>query len=231
MSRLALIFEKQWLHVLALVLLFAMLRYSLGFDAVRSGELWGIGTPAWLWIAAGLAVLHQGWVWFCWRTELHASLLSRTFGPTGFTLYAVAFSVIGIARTVAVFLVAISGRDSFQSGAHAARVVAVVIMIPAIYLFYSVRRYFGFRRAFGFDHFDEDARSWPIVTEGIFRFTGNGMYTFGFLLLWAPALWFASAAGLVAAAFNHLYIWVHYFATERPDMLRIYGGGEDGRRV
>ena len=76
---------------MALVLLFAMLRYSLGFDAVRSGELWGIGTPAWL--------------------------------------------------------------------------------------------------------------------------------------------WFASAAGLVAAAFNHLYIWVHYFATERPDMLRIYGGGEDGRRA
>jgi len=229
-SRVALIFERQWLHLLLLALLLTGVQRALGHEAVRAGQLWGIGTPVWLWIAVGLAVLHQGLVWFCWRTELHASLLSRTFGPAGFTLYAVAFSVIGIARTVAVFLVAISGRDSFETGALAARVAAVVIMIPAIYLFYSVRRYFGFRRAFGFDHFDEDARSWPMVTDGIFRFTSNGMYTFGFLILWAPALWFASAAGFVAAAFNQLYIWVHYYATEQPDMMRIYDGGEGGRR-
>ena len=48
------------------------------------------------------------------------------------------------------------------------------------------------------------------------------MYTFGFLLIWIPGLWFASTAALFAAMFNHLYIWVHYFATERPDMQRIY---------
>ena len=31
-----------------------------------------------------------------------------------------------------------------------------------------------------------------------------------------------SAAALCLALFNHLYIWIHYFATERPDMQRIY---------
>lgn len=30
-------------------------------------------------------------------------------------------------------------------------------------------------------------------------------------------------AGLAIALFNHHYIWVHYFATERPDMEEIYG--------
>jgi Phospholipid methyltransferase len=55
-----------------------------------------------------------------------------------------------------------------------------------------------------------------------FRFTSNGMYVYGFLLLWVPALWWASAAALCVALFNHLYIWVHYFATERPDIDRIY---------
>jgi hypothetical protein len=25
------------------------------------------------------------------------------------------------------------------------------------------------------------------------------------------------------AAFNHLYIWVHYFTVEKPDMDYIYG--------
>jgi len=30
-------------------------------------------------------------------------------------------------------------------------------------------------------------------------------------------------AALAVALFNHLYIWVHYYATELPDMARIYG--------
>jgi len=27
----------------------------------------------------------------------------------------------------------------------------------------------------------------------------------------------------VVAAFSHIYIWVHFYVTERPDMRRIYG--------
>jgi hypothetical protein len=102
------------------------------------------------------------------------------------------------------------------------RALAVVALIPALYLFYSVKRYFGFKRAFGIDHFDPSYRSMPFVRKGIFRFNSNGMYVFGFLLIWVPGLWWASEAALVAALFNHVYIWLHYYATERPDMRRIY---------
>jgi hypothetical protein len=49
------------------------------------------------------------------------------------------------------------------------------------------------------------------------------MYVFGFCVLWVPGFWFASAAALIVALFNHLYIWVHYYSTELPDMKRIYG--------
>jgi len=35
-------------------------------------------------------------------------------------------------------------------------------------------------------------------------------------------LWYASQAALWLALFNHIYIWVHYYATELPDMQRIY---------
>ncbi len=49
------------------------------------------------------------------------------------------------------------------------------------------------------------------------------MYVFGFFSFWAPGLWFASVAALFVALFNHLYIWVHYYSTELPDMKRIYG--------
>lgn len=33
----------------------------------------------------------------------------------------------------------------------------------------------------------------------------------------------ASPAAILVAAFQHVYIWVHYFCTELPDMRRIYG--------
>jgi protein-S-isoprenylcysteine O-methyltransferase Ste14 len=95
--------------------------------------------------------------------------------------------------------------------------------VPVLYLLYSVGRYFTFERAFGADHFDPAVRMLPLVRAGIFRFTPNAMYVFGFLLLWIPALWWGSAAGLAAAIFNHAYIWVHYVATERPDLRRLYG--------
>ncbi len=61
-----------------------------------------------------------------------------------------------------------------------------------------------------------------MIKQGIFKHTNNGMYVFGFFILWVPGLWLGSAAALTAALFNHVYIWVHFYATERPDMKRIY---------
>ena len=223
MSQAALIVEKQWLHASALIVLLVGLAMLGGFYPVRSGQLWGITTPVWYWLAATIAIAHQLYVWFCWRTQLHGSLLTRVLGTGGFPLYAVGFSILGIARVVLVFTLAISNRDTLQANPSALKLLALITLVPAIYLFYSVKRYFGFRRAFGIDHFDESYRSFPFVRKGIFRFTRNGMYVYGFLLLWVPGLWFASVASLSIALFNHLYIWVHYFATELPDMKRIYG--------
>ena len=79
----------------------------------------------------------------------------------------------------------------------------------------------------GIDHFDPSFRTKPFVRQGIFRFTSNGMYVYGFFMLWVPGLWWASTAALAAAAFNHAYIWVHYCATELPDIRRIYGPAPD----
>ena len=33
----------------------------------------------------------------------------------------------------------------------------------------------------------------------------------------------ASSSALLVAAFSHVYIWIHYFATEKPDMQYLYG--------
>ena len=49
------------------------------------------------------------------------------------------------------------------------------------------------------------------------------MYAFAFLGLWAIAFFANSAAALILAVFEHSYVWVHYYATEKPDMDLIYG--------
>lgn len=219
---LRLVFERQWLHVLLAAALLAGVGFVQRLDGVAAGQLWTIGTCSWMWLAVSVAMAHQVHVWFCWRTQLHASLLTRALGARAFLAYAAVFSILGIARIVLVVLVAVSNQHTLHGNLLTFRVLAAVLAVPAAYLVYSVARYFGFKRAFGIDHFEPSYRSLPLVREGIFRYTRNGMYLFGFLVLWLPGLWFASAAALVVAGFNHLYIWVHYYSTELPDMRRIY---------
>jgi Phospholipid methyltransferase len=223
LSQFRLIAEKQWLHAVLLAALLVPVVVVSRTDVCRVGRLWGLGTPLWFWLAVAVPIAHQVYVWFCWRTQLHASLLTRTLGTAGFTLYAIGFASFGIGRIVSVFLLGIANRDTLPINLTVLRALAVLAAIPAAYLFYSVARYFGFRRAMGIDHFDPAYRTEPFVRQGIFRFTKNGMYVYGFLMLWFPSLWWGSAAGLVIAAFNHAYIWVHYHATELPDIRHIYG--------
>ncbi len=201
--------ERQWLHALGLALLL--------------GGLWALGVSRLAWLAAGIAVAHQVYVWLCWRAELHAGLITRLLGPNGFRAYAAGFALLGASRVAAVFALAIVERGTLGLDPLLLKVAAVAVLLPALYLFYSVKRYFTFTRALGIDHFDPAWRAQPFVREGIFRFTRNGMYVYGFLLMWVPGLWWGSAEALAIALFNHLYVWVHYYATELPDMARIYG--------
>ena len=70
-----------------------------------------------------------------------------------------------------------------------------VMRLLGIYAMYSVMRYFGMARAAGADHFDPKYRDMPLVRDGIFRYTSNGMYVYAFLLFWAIAIQKASGQG------------------------------------
>jgi protein-S-isoprenylcysteine O-methyltransferase Ste14 len=150
-------------------------------------------------------------------------LISRAFGPLAFPLYGAVFMAFLVARIVAILLLAIASRDTLPVNLVALRWLAGVVAIPFAYLAYSVVSFFTISRAMGADHFKKSYRSRPLENRGIYRFTSNGMYIYGMMVLYLPALWYASRPALVAAVFGHLYIWVHYFTTEKPDMRRIYG--------
>jgi len=216
------IFKRQGWHYLFLGLLLACVIVLLD-DDVLAGQFLGISTTVWLILAIATPILHQIYVWFVWRTELHYSLISRWFGKNGFIYYAIGFTILFALRLIFIIPLAISNQNSFSMNKTLSIIIAVVLLLPALYLFYSVRTYFGFKRAYGIDHFDASYRNMPFVKQGIFRFTSNAMYTFGFFLLWVPGFLFLSQAALLAALFNHIYIWIHYYCTELPDIHFIYG--------
>jgi hypothetical protein len=223
MSPLRKIFEKQVLHLLYLMLLLSGLFSISNLDGFRKGELWDIKTITWFYLLVAITVIHQVFVWFCWRTELYAGWLSRWFGHRAFAVYAVLFSVLIISRPLFITFLAIANKDTIPMN-YSFRVILVILLAaPSIYLMYSIARYFGFKRAFGIDHFDNSYRGKPLVQKGVFRYASNGMYVFGLLILWIPGVVFSSLTTLAAALFSHIYIWVHYFCTEKPDMGFIYG--------
>jgi len=218
-------FERQPLHWILLGLFLAGgVGLCFARPDVLAGGWAGISTTAWLALTIAIPIVHHFYVWIIWRAELHHRWLSRRLGSeTGFRVFAVGFSVLFAGRLVLLVALALANRNTLAVGQSAVVTLAVLLALPWAYTIYSVLRYFGLRRAFGIDHFDPTMRHAPFVRQGMFRFTNNAMYGPGFLIVWLPGLLWRSEAALLAGAFNHAYIWVHYFTTELPDIRRIYG--------
>ena len=216
-------FEKQGWHYLFLAILLTGV-VMLVRGNVLTGSLWGVSTQVWLWIAIAVPVIHQIFVWLFWRLELHHSLITRWFGDQGFPIYKIGFTILFVARPISILLLGISNYDTLACPPALMYGAAVLSLIPGVYTMYSVAHYFGMDRAYGIDHFEpEKYREATFVKQGMFKYTDNAMYKFGFLILWSIALFTLSKAALLAVVFNHLYIWVHFYFTELPDIHRIYG--------
>lgn len=219
------VWRKQGWHLLALAILLAG-AFAASHWLDLADSFLGLQLRFWYWLAIAIPVAHQLYVAVLWRLELHHKTISRVFGDNALTVFGAGFLPLFAGRLVSVALLAAADYGSLGWAFWLRLIIAVILTIPAVYLGYSVLRFFGLKRALGADHFDPAYRHLPMVREGIFRFTRNGMYIYGFFILWALAIAFDSRAALVTAAFNHLYIWVHYYTVEQPDMAQIYGSKE-----
>lgn len=218
------IFQHQIWNLVSLVLLILAIKlYLSSRPEILEGSFLGISTNTWFWLAIAVPVIHQVYVWLVWRLELYRGVFSRRLGERkAFRIYAIGFSLLFAGRLVAIIFLAISSRDSLPLNPVLAYFLAAMITLPVIYLFYSAKKYFTAERAYGIDHFVKDYDE-PYVKKGIFKYTDNGMYVFGLMVLYLPGLLLLSEAALLVALFNHVYIWAHYYFTERPDMAAIYG--------
>jgi hypothetical protein len=224
-SSLRYFFRGQALHLLFLV---AMLPTAAAFSAGHGDDtvLLGLSARCWFWLCVGEAIVHQVYVWLSWRGQLSWQIFTRLFGRRDFAVYCAGFFTLILLRPLLLGCVAWVDRGSLALADGWATLCGVVLLVPAAATGYSVARYFGMGRAAGGDHFRESYRQLPMVRRGAFRWTPNAMYTLAFFGLWAVAFLCHSHLALVAAIFQHGYIWAHYLSTEQPDMEMLYGDGE-----
>ncbi|MCP3903525.1 MAG: hypothetical protein GY715_07795 [Planctomycetes bacterium] len=192
------------------------------------GEAWlGVDERVWLLAAVIVPVVHQVVVALLWRAQLCHSLLTRLFGNDGFIVWGVAFFPLLIARPLVVIGLAVADRGSLAIPQWLGLCAGILLLLPALWTMHSVKTSFGFARALGGDHFFERYRAMPMVRRGAFAWSSNAMYAFVFLGLWGIALIARSQAALAAALFQHAYIWVHWYCTEQPDAVVLYGRSTD----
>ena len=210
-------FKNQIWHIGILILLFYVSLQLVNFENSLNNFL-GISAKNWFLFSMMTPLLHQSYVWVCWRSELCWKAIS---GSIGFKAYAVIFIIIMVLRLFSIGLCFADYGTWFTPG-WIAWCVSMLVFIPFIYTIYSIKKYFGFMRATGIDHFDSSYKDIPFEKRGIFKWSSNAMYTFAIAVFFGFAISSGSKAMFVFAAYTYIGGWLHYFCTEKEDFKFIY---------
>ncbi len=178
----------------------------------------GINSLDWFMIAMSIPLIHQVYVWISWRSELCWKLVTKTIGFNGYVIF---FFILIISRLSAIVLCFVDYGSLYTPGWFA-WILATLIFIPGAYTMYSVKKYFGFLRAAGADHFDKKYRDMPFEKRGIFKWTPNAMYVFAIAIPFAFATVSGSESMFIVSIYTYISIWLHYFCTEKEDFKVIY---------
>ena len=215
------VFEGQLPH-LGIVILMVFGASALLMPGFSDPVFLGLDSQQWALISILLAVLHQVIVAFVFRMQLYHNLMTRLFGDKDMKVWAIIFMPLLVARPVGVFITGWLDPNQFSGWRSFEIILGLLFVVLAAMTLHSVVKYFTIERALGADHFRDHVIAMPLVREGMFKFTSNGMYGIAFLGLWGIALLCGSWNAMVVALFQHAYIWVHMYFTEAPDMRRIY---------
>ena len=217
-NKLRFFFRHQIWHLGGSILLFYIGVQMVDLE-VNTNAFLGISALNWFMIAMSVPLIHQAYVWICWRSELCWQSISNTIGFKG---YIIIFFTLIISRLSAIILCFVDYGSLYKPGLLA-WILSIILFIPGVYTMYSVKKYFGFLRAAGADHFDPKYKDMPFEKRGIFKWSPNAMYVFAIGIPFAFAVATGSQSMFVVAIYTYISIWLHYFCTEREDFKIIYG--------
>ena len=217
-NKLNFFFKGQIWHLGGTIILF-----YIGFQFAdlesNTNSFFGFNALNWFLIAMFIPLIHQIYVWICWRSELCWKSVSNTIGFKG---YVILFFILIISRLSAIVLCFVDYGSLYKPDWFT-WILSIIIFIPGAYTMYSVKKYFGFLRAAGADHFDPKYRDLPFEKRGIFKWTPNAMYVFAIGIPFGFAVATGSQSMFVVSIYTYISIWLHYFCTEKEDFKVIYG--------
>jgi len=217
-NKLKFFFKHQIWHLGGTIVLFYIGAQLVDLESNTNSFL-GISALNWFMIAMSVPIIHQAYVWICWRSELCWKSISNTIGFKG---YIIIFFILIILRLSAIVVCFVDYGSLYKPGILA-WVISIILFIPGAYTMYSVKKYFGFLRAAGADHFDPKYREMPFEKRGIFKWSPNAMYLFGIGIPFSFAVATGSQSMFIVAIYTYISIWLHYFCTEKEDFKVIYG--------
>ena len=217
-NKLKFFFKNQIWHLGGTIVLFYVGIQFVDFNNSAKTFL-GLSASSWFMIAMSIPIIHQTYVWICWRSELCWKSISNTIGFKGYIIF---FLILIISRLSAIVLCFVDYGSLYKPGLLS-WIISIILFIPGAYTMYSVKKYFGFLRAAGADHFDPQYRDMPFEKRGIFKWSPNAMYVFAIGIPFAFAVATGSQSMFVIAIYTYISIWLHYFCTEKEDFKVIYG--------
>jgi len=216
-NKISFFFKHQIWHLGGTIVLFYIGAQIVNLDN-NTNTFIGLGSLNWFIIAMSVPLIHQAYVWICWRAELCWQSTSNIIGFKG---YVIIFFILIISRLSAIVLCFVDYGSLYKPGLLA-WLLSIILFIPGVYTMYSVKKYFGFLRAAGADHFDLKYRDMPFEKRGIFKWSPNAMYVFAIGIPFAFAVATGSQSMFVVAIYTYISIWLHYFCTEKEDFKVIY---------
>ena len=216
-NKLRFFFKHQIWHLSGTIILFYIGAKFVDLDN-NTNKFLGISALSWFMIAMSVPIIHQAYVWICWRSELCWQSISNTIRFKG---YVIIFFILIISRLSAIVLCFVDYGSLYKPGLLA-WILSIVLFIPGAYTMYSVKKYFGFLRAAGADHFDPKYKDISFENRGIFKWSPNAMYVFAIGIPFAFAVATGSKSMFIVAIYTYISIWLHYFCTEKEDFKVIY---------
>ena len=102
-NKLSFFFRGQIWHLGGTIILFIIGAQFVDLDS-NTNNFIGISALSWFMIAMSIPLIHQAYVWICWRSELCWKSVSNTIGFKG---YIVLFFILMISRLSAIVLLSL----------------------------------------------------------------------------------------------------------------------------
>jgi len=215
-NKLSFFFKHQIWHIGGLIVLYYVALQMVDFET-DSNVFLGICAKSWFLFSMLTPLLHQGYVWLCWRSELCWQTISKTIG---FKFYVIIFFILGILRLSSIGL-CFADYGTWYTPGWIALTISVLIFIPFVYTLYSIKKYFGFMRATGIDHFDPSYKDIPFERRGIFKWSSNAMYTFAVAVFFGFAISSGSKAMFIFAVYTYILFGCIIFV-QKKKILKLY---------